>query len=90
MMDLYFMDNGAVYMTNASAPKGKEPEFSAGALSGLWIGSADDISMRIGDQTYKAHITEDGYLAVYMTKALPMLFRKTDCTEIMSDLLKNE
>lgn len=89
--DLYLTDNGAVYLSTASAEKGPEPAPVAEILSGIWIGSADDISMRLADKmSFKAKMTDDGFLAVYMTDKIPMLFRKVDCTEAMNSIINNE
>ena len=85
--DLYLFDNGSAYLTNVTIPKktGK-PDFSYGALSGIWIGSRDDMSIKIGDNIYKAKISEDGYLLLYLTKALPMAFVRVDTTDKMIEL----
>lgn len=87
--DLYLAENGAVYLATASAEKGPEPSPVAEILSGIWIGSADDISMRLADKTsFKAKMTDDGFLAVYLTDKIPLLFRKVDCTETMNSTIK--
>ena len=87
--DLYLTDNGAVYLATASAEKGPEPSPVAQVVSGIWIGSADDISMRLSDKmSFKARVTDDGFLAVYMTEKIPLLFRKVDCTETMNSTIK--
>ena len=87
--DLYLAENGAVYLATASAEKGPEPSPVAEILSGIWIGSADDISMRLADKmSFKAKMTDDGFLAVYMTDKIPLLFRKVDCTDAMNSIIK--
>lgn len=87
--DLYLAENGAVYLATASAENGPEPSPVAEILSGIWIGSADDISMRLADKTsFKAKMTDDGFLAVYLTDKIPLLFRKVDCTETMNSTIK--
>ena len=85
--DLYLFDNGSAYMTNLTIhKKTQKPEFSYGALTGVWIGNQSDMSIRVGDQTYKAEITDDGYLLLYMTKALPLPFVHVDTTEKFKEL----
>ena len=79
--DLYLFDNGSAYMTNLTIDKKtQKPDFSYGALTGVWIGNQSDMSIRVGDHTYKAEITDDGYLLLYMTKALPLPFVYVDTT----------
>ena len=85
--DLYLFADGSVYMTSMdSSKKTQKPDFSYGALSGVWLGSADNFVVRIGSTgTFDAKI-EDGYLLLYMTKSLPLAFVKVDTTDKMAEL----
>jgi len=88
--DLYLFDNGSVYMTQVITPKKTgTPQFSYGAITGIWIGSRDDMTIKVGDQTYKATISDDGYLLLFMTKTLPMAFVHVDTTDKMNELALN-
>lgn len=88
--DLYLFENGSAYMTNLSIDKktGK-PDFSFGALDGVWIGDSSDMTIKVGSQTYKASISEDGYLLLYMTKSVPMAFVRVDTTGKIFELLQD-
>ena len=80
--DLYLFRNGAAYMTKLDIKKGtNDPDFSYGALSGIWIGDAEDMTVRVADQTFKAKISDDGYLLLYITEKLPFPMVKVETTD---------
>ena len=84
--DLYLFKDGSAYMTSMDVSKKTEkPDFSFGALSGVWLGSADSFMIRIGFQTYKSSL-QDEFLYLYMTQSLPLAFVKVDCTDKMIEL----
>ena len=84
--DLYLFKDGSAYMTSMDVSKKSEkPDFSFGALSGVWLGSSDNFVIRIGSQTYKASLQDD-FLYLYMTQSLPLAFVKVDCTDKMIEL----
>ena len=86
--DLYIYPNGSAYLTEMHQGKDdKNPTFSYGALDGLWIGNEDDMTIRIGDQTYKAKVDENGNFLLYMTESLPVVFVRIDQTDAMIDQL---
>ena len=86
--DLYLFADGSAFMTNMDiSKKTQTPDFSYGALSGVWLGTPESFVVRIGSSgTYDAKI-EDGYLLLYMTKALPLAFVKVDTTDKMAELI---
>jgi len=82
--DLYIYQNGSVYMTEMHQSKDdSKPAFAPKALDGLWIGDEDDMSLRVGDFTYKAKVDDDGNLLLYMTESLPTVFVRVDQSEVM-------
>ena len=84
--DLYLFEDGSAYMTSMDiTKKSGKPDFSYGALSGVWLGTADNFVVGISGNSYRARI-EDDYLLLYMTKNLPLAFVKVDCTDKMSEL----
>lgn len=74
--DLFLLDNGAAFMQRAIVKNGKE-DFSADMLSGLWIGDAADLTIRVADLTYKAWISSDGRLFLKMTDQMASIYNKT-------------
>lgn len=74
-INLYLFSNGSAYMTNCSVVDG-DPDFSRGALDGLWIGNAEDMTIRVGEQTYKAWIDDDGRLFLKMTDSMAFIYTK--------------
>lgn len=84
--DLYLFEDSSAFMTNMNVSKKTEkPDFSYGALSGVWLGSADNFVVGIAGNSYRACIDGD-YLLLYMTKSLPLAFVKVDCTDKMIEL----
>ena len=75
--DLFLLDNGAAYMQKASVKNGKE-DFSADMLSGIWLGDASDLTIRVGELTYKAWIDASGRLFWKTTDQMAMIFNRTD------------
>lgn len=87
--ELYFFDNNAVYMTEMHRLKNSDvPTFSYGALSGLWMGEADDLTVMIKDKVYKAEINENGNLLFYMTSKIAFHFVRVDSNAYMESEIK--
>lgn len=87
--DLYLMEDGTAYMASATMMKTeKKPDFSYGALSGVWLSDNGSIVIRVSDSTYKASIDDDGYMLVYFTKNLPLPFVRIDTTDKMLELIR--
>ena len=74
--DLFLLDNGAAYMQKATVKRGKE-DFAADMISGMWIGDAADLTIKLADMTYKAWISNDGRLYLKMTDQMASIYNKT-------------
>lgn len=85
--DLFLLDNGAAYMQKASVKNGKE-DFSADMLSGIWLGDASDLTIRVGELTYKAWIDASGRLFWKTTDQMAMIFNRTDFYNYEEGFLK--
>lgn len=73
--NLYIFDDGSAYMTSVDIRDGKT-DFSMGALSGIWIGDASGMTVRVGDRTYKAWIDESDRLFLKMTDRMAFIFTR--------------
>ena len=73
--NLYLFDDGSAYMSSCDVLNGKA-NFSLGALSGVWIGDNNDMTIRVGDQTYKAWIDEEDRLFLKMTDKMAFIFTR--------------
>ena len=85
--DLYLFDDGSAYMTKCDVLNGKA-DFSLGALSGLWIGDASEMTIRIEDTTYKAWIDDSGSLFLKMTDAMALIFTKIESYNYKDGMIK--
>ena len=75
--DLYLFDDGSAYLTNMDY-KDNKPNFSYGALSGVWLNSGSTIMIKVGPQTLSAVLADDGRLYVYMNNdTSAWIFNKT-------------
>lgn len=73
--NLYLFDDGSAYMSNCDVVNGKA-NFSLGALSGVWVGDDTELTIRVGDQTYKAWIDENDRLFLKMTSNIAFIFTR--------------
>lgn len=71
--NLYLFSDGSAYMTNGSGSTDRM-NFSYGALSGVWIGDQNDLTIRVKDNTFKAWIDESDRLFLKMTDSIAFLF----------------
>ena len=71
-LDLYIYENGACYISIFKIKDGAVVPDSI--LSGIWIGDEKDITMRFGEQVYKASIDYMGVMTLQtMTVAFKMI-----------------
>ena len=71
---LYLLDNGSAYMQQANV-KTDGSDFSPLLLSGIWIGDASDMTIRVGESTFKAWIDSTGKLYLKMTDDMATVFQ---------------
>ena len=85
--DLYLFENGSAHLTSMTVKKkSSSPDFSYGALSGVWLGNADNFVVGISGSSYRACIKDD-CLLLYMSETLPLAFVKVDCSDKMMELI---
>lgn len=75
--DLYLFDDGSAYLTNMDYKDG-QPDFSFGALSGVWLNVGSEIKIKVGSSSMNATLSNDGRLFVYMNNnTSAWIFNKT-------------
>ena len=85
--NLYIFDDGSAYMTSGNIRDGKT-DFSMGALSGIWIGDANEMTIRVGNQTYKAWINESDRLFLKMTDSMAFIFTRISSYDYKEGTIK--
>lgn len=84
--ELYIFDDGSAYMTKLSIDKNGKPDFSRGALSGIWLSDGNAFTIRVDTNTFKAFI-EDDIMKLYMTEKIYFPFVHIDQSDLMYDQL---
>lgn len=80
--DLYLSPDGSANMTKMTMDKKSKLDFSYGALSGVWLGDADSLVIRVGTVTYKAFY-DNGMLNIYFTDKIYFPFVHVDQSDMM-------
>ena len=86
-LELYIRPDGSAYLTKMSVDQNDKVDYSAGALSGIWISSGNDLVIRLGDITYRAYM-ENGILNLNFTDAIVFPFSRVDQTDEILEQLK--
>lgn len=80
--DYYFLENGAVYLTIAELGSDNS-SFTVNSQSGIWLGDHNDMTMRLGDGTFKAHIDDDGTMILRLNENFSfVLYRVPDDRQV--------
>lgn len=72
---LFLLDDGSAYMQKASKTESGS-NFDPELISGIWIGDASDMTIRVSDKTYKAWIDKSGRLFLKMTDSMAYIFNR--------------
>ena len=86
-LELYLLSDGSAYMTKMSIDQKGSVDFSAGAISGIWLSYDDQLVIRVGDLTYRAYM-ENGILNLNFTDAIVFPFSRVDQTDEILEQLK--
>ena len=84
---LFLLDSGAAYLQQATVKDGKE-EFYPELLSGMWIGNAEDLTIKIDDMTFKAWIDNSDRLFFKMTDSMASIFNRVTPYDYKEGFLK--
>ncbi len=72
---LFLMEDGSAYMQHAHTKNGRN-KITPDLISGVWIGDASELTIRVADNTYKAWIDDSGRLFFKMTDSMAYIFTK--------------
>lgn len=72
--NLYLFEDGSAFMTTGSLKNGKYDFKDGQEISGVWIGDAAGMTIRVGDGTYKAWIDDKDRLFFKMTDKMANIF----------------
>ena len=84
---LFLLDNGAAYMQQAYVKKDKS-DFTPLMLSGIWLGDMHDLTIKVGDSTFKAWIDSTGRLFLKMTDEMATIFQHIDSYDYNEGMIK--
>lgn len=72
--NLYLFEDGSAFMTFGSLKNGKYDFKDGREISGVWIGDATELTIRVGDGTHKAWIDDQDRLFFQMTDTMAYIF----------------
>ena len=72
---LFLLEDGSAYMQHAQVKNGKN-KITPDLISGVWIGDASELTIRVSDNIYKAWIDSSGRLFLKMTDSMAYVFTK--------------
>ena len=73
--DFFFFSDGSVYRVSITK-KRLENDLSIAYDNGIWIGSASDLSIRVGKDVFKAYIDENDFLIVIVSDESSVKFMR--------------
>lgn len=74
--NLYLFEDGSAFMTTGSLKNGKYDFKNGREISGVWLGDAAGMTIRVGDNTYKAWLDDRDRLCFKMTDKMIYIFNR--------------